>query len=111
MAVNDDVERVRRAHQNDIENIYLFFANSAFYLMTEPNEATATNLVRAFAAARLLHTVVYVNEVKDLMVSSKKSLLKNVFKVRQPSRVICYLAGMAVQAYMVYSTVRHFWKW
>ncbi len=74
VAVNDDVERVRRAHQNDIENIYLFFANSAFYLMTEPNEATATNLVRAFAAARLLHTVVYVNEVKDLRVSGKKVL-------------------------------------
>ncbi len=31
-----DVERIRRAHRNDVENIFLFFASAALYVMTEP---------------------------------------------------------------------------
>ncbi len=60
---DDDVERVRRAHLNDMENIYLFCATSGFYLLTEPEVSTATNLIRVFTAARYLHTIAYTNEV------------------------------------------------
>ncbi len=61
---DSDVERVRRAHLNDMENIYLFFFLSAFYLMTGPNPLIAVNLVRVFAVSRIFHTVCYLCEVK-----------------------------------------------
>ncbi len=58
-----DVERVRRAHLNDMENIFLFFAVSALYMLTSPGLGTAKLLLRVFVAARYIHTVTYLNEV------------------------------------------------
>merc|ERR1711953_1539853 len=43
---NEDVERVRRAHLNDLENILPFFCLSILFMI--------------FAACRIVHTVVYV---------------------------------------------------
>ena len=57
------VERVRRAHQNDLENILPYFFISALYLLTNPNPATALTCFRAFTAARFLHSFVYLWEV------------------------------------------------
>merc|ERR1712179_893080 len=39
---NEDVERVRRAHQNDIENIFPFLILGLLYIFTNPELATAT---------------------------------------------------------------------
>ncbi len=63
VGVDQDVERVRRAHLNDMEGIYLFFANAALYLTTKPDLWLATNLFRVFTATRFIHTFVYVKEV------------------------------------------------
>ena len=59
-----DVERVRRAHLNDLENVIPFLLLVPLYLSTGPNPWLAANLIRAFAAARILHTVAYLNEVR-----------------------------------------------
>lgn len=58
-----DVERVRRAHLNDLENVVPFLLLCPLYLSTGPNGWLATNLIRGFAAARILHTVGYLNEL------------------------------------------------
>ena len=34
---NADVERVRRAHQNDLENIPIFLILALFYVTTDPD--------------------------------------------------------------------------
>ena len=60
---DSDVERVRRAHQNDLENIPIFLFASHFYLMTNPSAVVATNLIRVYTVARFLHTFVYLNQV------------------------------------------------
>ncbi|GBP78289.1 Microsomal glutathione S-transferase 1 [Eumeta japonica] len=54
-----DVERVRRAHRNDLENIPAFWVLGALYASTAPAVAWATLLFRAYAAGRVLHTLVY----------------------------------------------------
>ena len=61
---DSDVERVRRAHQNDLENIPLFMLVTHFYLTTNPSTVVATNLIRGFTALRFLHTFVYLNQVR-----------------------------------------------
>jgi glutathione S-transferase len=59
-----DVERVRRAHLNDLENIFPFIFVAHFYLMTEPSVYLATNLIRAFAGCRFAHTFFYIFGVR-----------------------------------------------
>ncbi len=87
---DDDVERIRRAHRNDMENIYLFLVNALIFLLTGPEVGFAVNLVRfvsekytvvwnsiiqnffaaflisrIFAAARFIHTFVYLYKVSS----------------------------------------------
>lgn len=88
--VDDDVERVRRAHQNDIENIYPFLSLGFLYLFTNPTHATAQLCFRIFSGARLLHTFVYLCEVP------------------QPSRALAFFAGMGVNLFMGYKVLSHF---
>ncbi|XP_058062539.1 microsomal glutathione S-transferase 1-like [Anopheles bellator] len=58
VAYNDpDVERVRRAHRNDMENILPFFAVGFLYMFTGPSVTVAVNLFRLVAAARVGHTI------------------------------------------------------
>ncbi|KAG7176023.1 microsomal glutathione S-transferase 1-like [Homarus americanus] len=57
---NPEVERVRRAHQNDLENIPVFWVAGLFYVLTNPSPFTAYLLFRAFSAARILHTLLYL---------------------------------------------------
>ncbi|XP_014671144.1 PREDICTED: microsomal glutathione S-transferase 1-like [Priapulus caudatus] len=54
-----DVERVRRNHQNDIENIIPFAIIGLLYVATGPCETAAKWHFRVFAAARLAHTIAY----------------------------------------------------
>ena len=61
--IDENVERVRRAHQNDLENILPFFFISALYLLTNPDPFVAVNIFRAFTAARFIHTFVYLWQV------------------------------------------------
>ncbi|CAH0551711.1 unnamed protein product [Brassicogethes aeneus] len=80
---DDNVERVRRAHLNDIENIPVFFVVSFAYLMTNPAVGFATMLFRAFTAARFVHTFVYA-----------------VVVIPQPARALSWGVGYAITWYM-----------
>ena len=53
------IERLRRAHQNDLENILPFFAVAFLYALTGPSQALAWWLFTVFTVARILHTVCY----------------------------------------------------
>lgn len=76
---DEDVERVRRAHRNDLENILPFFAVGLLYILINPDAFIAINLIRVVAISRIIHTIVYA-----------------VVIIPQPARVlswtICYVA-------------------
>ncbi|CAG9782996.1 unnamed protein product [Diatraea saccharalis] len=58
--VNDpEVERVRRAHLNDLENIPVFWVLGAIYATTNPSVSVALTLFRTFTVMRFIHTFVY----------------------------------------------------
>merc|ERR1711981_1288938 len=80
---NEDIERVRRAHQNDIENVVPFAILGLMYIFTNPAYSTALFCFRLFAGARLLHTVVYL------------------FAIPQPSRAILFFANIFTNFYKI----------
>lgn len=55
---DEKVERVRRAHLNDLENIPAFLIAAFFYILSEPNVQVALWLIRVAVIARVLHTIV-----------------------------------------------------
>lgn len=58
---DENVERVRRAHLNDLENIPAFLFAAFFYILSEPNEQVALWLMRVAVIARIVHTIVSNN--------------------------------------------------
>ncbi|XP_071499867.1 microsomal glutathione S-transferase 1-like [Diadema antillarum] len=82
--MNDPVvERVRRCHLNDLENIVPFFGLGLLYaLFSGASISTLLWHYRIFTVSRLLHTVVYLNAIP------------------QPSRALCFAAGLAVNISM-----------
>ncbi|CAF0902613.1 unnamed protein product [Rotaria sordida] len=54
-----DVERIRRNHLNDIENIIPFVLVGFFYVTTNPHPDVAYWHFRVFFISRLVHTVCY----------------------------------------------------
>merc|ERR1712183_564700 len=87
VGVNDNVERVRRAHQNDIENIFPFLFLGLLYIFTNPALATAKLVFRIFVGARILHTVVYLNVVP------------------QPARALAFFGGLGVNIFLAYKVI------
>ncbi|XP_072386225.1 microsomal glutathione S-transferase 1-like [Diabrotica undecimpunctata] len=81
--VNENVERVRRAHLNDMENIPLFFVIGLIYTLTNPAVYFAKTLFLAYTLARIGHTVVYA-----------------VVPIPQPARLLCWLVGYGITGYM-----------
>ncbi|XP_059474176.1 microsomal glutathione S-transferase 1-like [Neocloeon triangulifer] len=91
--MNDpDVERVRRAHLNDLENIPAFLFVSFLYILTGPSYFVAFVLFWSFTAARILHTVVYA--VKPLP---------------QPARALSFFVGIIITFYMSVQVLKYFW--
>ncbi|XP_053694747.1 prostaglandin E synthase-like [Sabethes cyaneus] len=86
-----DVERVRRAHRNDLENILTYFAIAFFYMLTNPDPWIAGTIFRAVAIGRIIHTVVYALVV-----------------VPQPTRLLAWLVPYAACLYMTAQTVLYF---
>ncbi|XP_039260539.2 microsomal glutathione S-transferase 1-like [Styela clava] len=82
VAQNANVERVRRAHQNDLENIVPFVLLAMFYIATNPDPATAALVFKSFAAIRFLHTIFYIG------------------KIRQPSRSLAFFGGLLINMFM-----------
>ncbi|XP_014085325.1 microsomal glutathione S-transferase 1 isoform X2 [Bactrocera oleae] len=77
------VERVRRAHRNDMENILPYFTMALLYICTNPNPTVACILFRVVTIARILHTLVYA-----------------FYPVPQPSRIIAFGVAFAITIYM-----------
>ncbi|XP_029468799.1 prostaglandin E synthase [Rhinatrema bivittatum] len=55
-----EVERYRRAHRNDMENIYPFLFLGAIYSLLDPHPTMARIHFRVFCVGRLVHTVAYL---------------------------------------------------
>ncbi|ETN64006.1 glutathione transferase, microsomal [Anopheles darlingi] len=86
-----DVERVRRAHRNDLENILPFFIIGLLYMLTGPAPFIAINLFRAVAIARILHTLVYA-----------------VVVIPQPARGLSWGVAYLATFYMAFKTILYF---
>ncbi len=56
---NEAVERVRRIHMNDLENVPFFLAAGFLFILTEPSLLLARVLLYGYVATRLLHFVAY----------------------------------------------------
>ncbi len=59
VTTDPDVERLRRNHLNDIENIVPFVLVGFFYVATNPDRDLAIWHFRVFFISRLIHTVCY----------------------------------------------------
>lgn len=57
--LNDDIDRSRRIHRNDLENIPAFLAIGLLFVLIDPPLAAAQWLMYGFVVARLLHTAAY----------------------------------------------------
>ncbi|XP_059158401.1 microsomal glutathione S-transferase 1-like [Physella acuta] len=82
---NPTVERIRRCHLNDLENVIPFVLLGLLYVTTGPALSSAALLFRVFTASRFLHTVVYI------------------FAIPMPSRAVCFLVGFLVNVCMAYT--------
>lgn len=88
---SEKVERARRAHLNDLENIVPYILVSFVYTMTAPYPIVAINLFRVAAGARIWHTIVYA-----------------IFPLRQPARAIGFFVPMLIMLYMSVQTAIFF---
>lgn len=83
-----NVERVRRAHRNDMENIVPFLVIGLLYTLTNPSAFWAINFFRAVGIARIAHTLVYA-----------------VVVVPQPARALAFFVAHLTTAYMALQVV------
>jgi glutathione S-transferase len=79
-----DVERVRRNHLNDLENIPAFLFLGLLYVLTGPSPFAAVWHFRIFTISRLLHMIAYQ------------------LPLPQPSRASCYAVGVGVCVSMAF---------
>jgi glutathione S-transferase len=59
---NDYVDRSRRMHHNDLENIPAFLACGLLFVAAAPSLLVANILMYTFVGARLLHTLAYATK-------------------------------------------------
>ncbi|XP_018563342.1 prostaglandin E synthase-like [Anoplophora glabripennis] len=81
--INENVERPRRAYQNDLETIPIFCIVSLGYLWTSPPLWLVNVLFLVYLVTRACHTFVYA-----------------IYVVRQPTRAILWAIGVVLLAYM-----------
>lgn len=60
--VNDYVDRSRRMHRNDLENIPAFLACGLIFVAAGPSQLLANILMYGFVAARLAHSIAYATK-------------------------------------------------
>ncbi|KAJ7987981.1 hypothetical protein DPEC_G00318890 [Dallia pectoralis] len=82
--VDPYVERVRRCHQNDLENIVPFVVIGLLYALAGPELSSALLHFRVFVGSRLCHTVAYL------------------LPLPQPSRALSWTAGLVTTGSMAY---------
>lgn len=58
---NERVERIRRIHLNDLENLPFFLAAGFLYVLSEPSLAEARWVLYGYVLSRLLHFGAYLS--------------------------------------------------
>ncbi|XP_063441140.1 microsomal glutathione S-transferase 1-like [Mytilus trossulus] len=86
--INSTVERIRRCHLNDLENVIPFVLIGFLYVCTKPNPGTALLHFRTFAAFRIFHMFAYL------------------IPLPQPSRALGFLVGAVVTGSMAVSVLK-----
>ncbi|XP_004713829.1 microsomal glutathione S-transferase 1 [Echinops telfairi] len=89
LRTDDRVERVRRAHLNDLENIVPFLGIGLLYSLSDPDLSTALLHFRLFVAARIYHTVAYLTPLP------------------QPNRGLAFFVGYGVTFSMAYQLLKN----
>lgn len=62
LEINDYVDRSRRMHRNDLENIPAFLACGLLFVIAGPSELLASSVLYLFVGARLIHTLAYATK-------------------------------------------------
>jgi len=62
LELNDYVDRSRRMHRNDLENIPAFLACGLLFVAVSPSYLLANILMFSFVGARIAHTIAYATE-------------------------------------------------
>jgi glutathione S-transferase len=62
LELNDYVDRSRRMHRNDLENILPFLAVGPIFVAASPSPVLASVLMYGFVATRLFHAVAYATK-------------------------------------------------
>uniref|UniRef100_H2Y965 Microsomal glutathione S-transferase 1 n=1 Tax=Ciona savignyi TaxID=51511 RepID=H2Y965_CIOSA len=81
---NEEVERTRSVHRNDLENVVPFVLLGLLYISTNPPAATALTHFKLFTGFRFLHSFCYL------------------IPLPQPSRVLSFTGGYLVTLSMLY---------
>ncbi|XP_071097438.1 microsomal glutathione S-transferase 1-like [Haliotis cracherodii] len=84
-STHESVERVRRCHLNDLENVIPFVLIGLLYTATGPSLGSALLHFRIFTGARILHTIAYL------------------LPLPQPSRGLGFIVGILVTMSMAWS--------
>lgn len=89
LAPNDAVDRIRRIHLNDLENIPFFLAAGFLFVLSEPSLGLARLLLYGYVVTRLLHFLAYLTaQTHDLRAT-----------LWTPgSLIIVFMAGRALYA-------------
>ncbi|XP_033731930.1 microsomal glutathione S-transferase 1-like [Pecten maximus] len=82
------VERIRRCHLNDLENVVTFVLVGLLYVASGPDPTTAAMYFRIFTGCRLMHTVAYLGQIP------------------QPSRALMFGGGLVVSMLMAVDVIR-----
>lgn len=85
-----DVERVRRAHLNDLENVVPWFIVTYLWLNTGPAPWFANMLIRTFVLSRIFHTVSYA------------------IIPQQPTRALTFFVAYGITGYEAITTLLHY---
>ncbi|NXP40161.1 MGST1 transferase, partial [Leiothrix lutea] len=91
LRTDSDVERARRVHLNDLENIVPFVGIGLLYALSGPELSSALLHFRIFTGARILHTFAYL------------------IPLPQPSRGLSWAVGYAVTFSMAYNVLKAAW--
>ncbi|OWF49688.1 microsomal glutathione S-transferase 1-like [Mizuhopecten yessoensis] len=81
------VERTRRCHQNDIENVVPFVLVGVLYVLTGPDPCWAAFHFRLFTVSRMCHTITYL------------------FAIPQPARASMFATGWLTVVSMAVSVL------
>lgn len=83
IANDEDVERVRRAHRNDLENVLPYLITGFLFVLTDPIEVVAVNCFRIVSITRAIHTIFYA-----------------LYPMRQSVRTICFFTTLVITIFM-----------